>query len=102
MNKLSNLLIMIIFTVAYPTSWADTVAPLTTFTSNTPAKASEVNDNFTAIKTAVDDNATDITTKQNQVSGNCASGSSIRAIALDGSVTCDTGLSVIWRLLQPL
>ncbi len=95
MNQLSKLLILTLFTVGCPVSWADIVAPLTTFTSNTPAKASEVNDNFSAIKTAVDDNATDITTKQNQISGNCALGTSIRAIAADGSVTCDAGQSVI-------
>lgn len=38
-----------------------------TFTSNTKAVASEVNDNFTAVKTAVDDNQTQIDDKQTQI-----------------------------------
>ena len=36
---------------------AGPVGPLTTFTAGTQAKASEVNGNFSAVKTAVDDNA---------------------------------------------
>jgi hypothetical protein len=40
---------------------AGTVTGLTTFTANTPARASEVNGNFTAVKTAVDDNQAQIT-----------------------------------------
>src|SRR5258706_8350844 len=36
---------------------AGPVAPLTTFAAGTQAKASEVNGNFNAVKTAVDDNA---------------------------------------------
>jgi len=46
---------------------AGPVGPLTTFTSGTPAKASEVNANFSAVKTAVDDNASRITTLQSTV-----------------------------------
>jgi len=38
------------------------VGALTTFTAGTPAVAAEVNDNFTAVKTAVDGNAADIAT----------------------------------------
>lgn len=39
---------------------ADPVAGLQTFSSGTPARASEVNDNFTAVKSAVDDNHEEI------------------------------------------
>jgi hypothetical protein len=39
---------------------ASQVSGLVTFTSGTPAKASEVNGNFTAVKTAVDDNQAQI------------------------------------------
>ncbi len=37
-------------------SYAGPVGPLTTFTAGTTAKASDVNANFAAVKTAVDDN----------------------------------------------
>lgn len=40
---------------------AGDVTGLTTFTSGTPAVASEVNENFNAVKTAVDDNNSRIT-----------------------------------------
>jgi hypothetical protein len=46
---------------------ADPVTGLTTFTANTPARAGEVNGNFTSVKTAVDDNFQRITTLQTQV-----------------------------------
>ena len=68
-----------------------------TFVAGHTAKASEVNANFSAVKSAVDGNANDIATnvhdigtKQNRVSGSCAAGSSIREIAADGTVTCET------------
>src|SRR5438445_382515 len=42
-------------------SHAGPVAPLTSFTAGTPAKASEVNGNFSAVSTAVNDNNSRIT-----------------------------------------
>lgn len=60
------------------------------FESGTPARASEVNENFDAVKVEVDDNNQRIDTKQNIVSGTCAEGSAIRAIATDGSVECQS------------
>ena len=42
--------------VGAQTGYAGPVGPLTIFTAGTTAKASEVNDNFSAVKTAVDDN----------------------------------------------
>jgi len=75
-----------------------------TFKPNTPAKASEVNANFTTLahaidsnaaaatdnKTAINANTTQIQNKQNQITGSCPAGSSIRAVAADGSVTCQS------------
>ncbi len=48
---------------------AGNVGALTTFSSGSPAYAQSVNDNFTAITVAVDDNAAMITTLQNAHSG---------------------------------
>ncbi len=60
-----------------------------TFSPNTTAKASEVNANFSAVKTAVDGNAADIATKQKKITGECAVGSSIRKINPNGTVECE-------------
>jgi hypothetical protein len=78
-----------------------------TFTPGSTIKSSQVNDNFSAVKTAVDDNQAQIDTlkaavddnkaqitavdvaKQNRVTGTCATGSSIAAIKPDGTVTCE-------------
>jgi hypothetical protein len=68
------------------------VGPLTTFTAGTPAKATEVNGNFTTIVNTVNAHDARLTTvetnKQNIVSGTCPAGSAIRAIAANGTVTC--------------
>lgn len=70
------------------------VGPLTTFSAGTPAKASEVNGNFTTIVNTVNANDTRLTTvetnKQNVVTGNCPAGSAIRVVAANGSVTCQS------------
>jgi len=60
---------------------------IVTFTANATAKAAEVNQNFTAIKNAVN-------SKQDAVSGTCAAGSAISAIAANGTVTCEVVTSV--------
>lgn len=68
------------------------VGPLTTFTAGTPAKATEVNGNFTTIVNTVNAHDARLTTvetnKQNIVSGTCPAGSAIRTIAANGTVTC--------------
>jgi len=88
-----------------------------TFTAGGIAKASEVNENFSAVKTAVNGNANDIstnsndiatnennittnaekiavnetaiTTKQNNITGGCGTGKSIRVVYGDGTVACE-------------
>ncbi|MFZ5724542.1 MAG: hypothetical protein ACOY33_12895 [Pseudomonadota bacterium] len=57
MKRTASILIMsaILLVSGWPAA-AGTVTGLTTFTAGTPAKAAEVNGNFTAVKTAVDDN----------------------------------------------
>lgn len=95
--------------------------PLTvpnTFNAGSAALASEVNANFTAVETAVDDNdsrvtnnkslidqntsaigqntttisqnTTTISGKQDRVTGTCPAGQSIRVINQDGTVICET------------
>jgi len=80
-----------------------------TFKANTPAKAAEVNANFTAVKNAVKDNVDKIgqnagkitqnindiaankaaiDVKQKQITGDCVVGSYIRRINSDGTVVC--------------
>jgi len=66
-----------------------------TFVSSQTARASEVNDNFNAVKTEVDDNsaridinASGMSFKQERVSGSCPAGQFMRVINPDGSVGC--------------
>ena len=106
MKTLTRLIVITLSIVALAawSAWAGELTIPNTFTAGTTAVASEVNDNFSAVETEVVDNALDITantgniatnasaiaTKQNRVTGTCAAGSSIRAIAADGTVTCET------------
>lgn len=75
-----------------PAALAAPVGPLTPLIAGQPAKASDVNGNFTTIVTTVNANDTRLTTvetnKQNIVTGACAAGTAIRAIAANGTVTC--------------
>jgi hypothetical protein len=68
--------------MAAPGAFASDVGALVQFQANTTARASEVNQNFDDVKTAVN-------SKLDQTIGSCAAGSSIRVIAPDGSVTCE-------------
>lgn len=66
-------IVMAVLMVTVGTGYAGSVGTLTTFTPNTPAHAESVNDNFTAVETAVNDNAADITTNADGISSNADS-----------------------------
>jgi hypothetical protein len=66
-------IVMAVLMVTVGTGYAGSVGTLTTFTPNTPAHAESVNDNFTAVETAVNDNVTDITTNADGISSNADS-----------------------------
>jgi hypothetical protein len=78
--------------IAIPAALAAPVGPLIPLVAGQPAKASDVNGNFSTIVTTVNANDTRLTTvetnKQNIVTGSCSAGSAIRAIAANGTVTC--------------
>lgn len=56
----------IVLLLAGSLAQAGTLTIPNTFTAGTPAKAAEVNQNFTAVKAAVDSNAADITSLSSQ------------------------------------
>lgn len=110
-----NLLSIAIFAVFSTAVSAGDVTGLNTFVSGTPAVAAEVNANFTAVKTAVDDNNTRINSNTTNATSNtnaigvlqaqtlnlatgCPAGESIRAVAPDGVITCevDTDTNTIY------
>lgn len=68
---------------------ADEVRIPNNFQSDTPAYAEEVNENFSAVKTAVDDNFSRINEKQNRITGTCPPGQSMRVVNADGTVVCE-------------
>jgi len=63
--------------------WGGSVTIPNTFTANTTAKASEVNANFSAVKTAVDGNANDIATNEHDINTNTSDiASAVKNIAV--------------------
>ncbi len=79
---------------------ASPVGELTSFASGTPARASEVNANFNALKSAVNDTDARLgavessvgsleNNKQNRITGSCMPGMAVTSIGADGSVTCE-------------
>jgi hypothetical protein len=92
--NLTSLFSALTLAAAIPEALAAPVGPLTTLTAGTPARASDVNGNFSTIVTTVNANDTRLTTvetnKQNIVTGICPAGSAIRAVAANGTVTCQS------------
>jgi len=85
----------IVLVTGIGTANAAPVGPLKTFSAGTPAKAADVNGNFTTIVNTVNANDARLTTvetnKQNiLIGGGCTTGSAIRTIAPNGAVTCQS------------
>ncbi len=71
--KINSFTLMLSFTAIFLGSAnADEVTIPNEFQSNTPARASEVNENFSAVKSAVDDNDSRISINTNNISQNKA------------------------------
>jgi len=65
-KTLSGVILIVVCALFVPSSgWAAEVTIPNLFTPNTPAKADSVNENFSAVELAVDDNAAMITSLQN-------------------------------------
>ena len=73
---------------------ADDLTIPNTFTAGTPARAAEVNANFTAVEASVDDNAANITTNTTKIAANATSIQSLSATV--ASMSGGTGLSVLF------
>jgi hypothetical protein len=67
MRRLNHPLLLATLALASRCVLADPVTGLTTFTVNTPARAGEVNGNFTAVKTAVDNSHQRIVTLETEL-----------------------------------
>jgi len=90
-------LLMAVFILTIETAKSGNVTIPNSFSTGQLIQAADMNANFTAVETAIDDNDSRISTnagaissKQDRVTGTCASGSSIRVINANGTVTCET------------
>lgn len=71
MNILDKALIVtVVATMSTSVVWAGNVTIPNTFTSGTPAVAAEVNENFNALETEVDDNDSRITSNDSRITSN--------------------------------
>lgn len=70
MNKTINYIAIAAALLISSNAWAGTLTVPNTFTAGTPAVAAQVNANFTAAKTAVDDNDARITTNTTDTAAN--------------------------------
>ncbi len=72
-------------------SFAGEVGSTTTFASGTPALASEVNGNFTALISAINDNATRIAALEAAAPDNSVAGSTYQVHTINSSVAAGSG-----------
>jgi len=82
---------LVVAMLMVPAVWAGSVTIPNTFTSGTPAVAAEVNQNFDAVATAVNDNngrVTNIETQTQNLETGCTAGQAMRAIDAAGMITC--------------
>lgn len=79
-NELRNLVLGLFVGASGLTAWA----AFSEFQAGTPIRAADVNAKLNDLDTRV-------TAKQNRISGTCTTGSSISAVAADGTVTCNGG-----------
>ncbi len=98
--KFQSIIVALITSTTAGIALADTLTIPNTFVSGETARAAEVNDNFTAVKTEVDDNNARINQnesamsfKQERVSGSCQAGQYMRVINSDGSVSCQVDIN---------
>ena len=89
MNKLTTIGLLLL---AVGSAVADDLTIPNTFQSNTPARAADVNANFTAVEASVDDNAADIAANSSDIQANSsdiaalnATGAGIRLYSADGA-----------------
>lgn len=85
MNKYMQVIIGIGSSIICSAAWSADLSIPNTFTAGSKAVASEVNDNFEAVETAVN-------SKQDRVTESCPTGQTLQAVNADGTVVCDTNL----------
>ena len=88
----SSLTALILLTAisGFSNIWASSLSLSKTWASGETLNATDLNQNFTDVKTAVDDNDTRIGSKQDRITGTCPAGSSISSVQADGSVICQS------------
>ena len=93
--KRQSAAIMCWITLFSSASFADDLTIPNTFQANTPARAAEVNANFSAVEASVDDNAADIAANTSSIATNASDIQTLNAsVAATGSG--GTGLSVLF------